>query len=145
MSLTGTFGQNQPNAKKFPAPGAQKTKSSPPFSIQFSEDERARLVFEAGTAPLGTYIKTKLLGDSGARARRSGLTAEDRKAIAQALALLGHARLANNLNQLAHAANMGILPMTPETEAELLAALRDVRAIRQILLTALGMKAESAS
>jgi len=68
---------------------------------------------------------------------------EDRQALARVLALLGQSRISNNLNQLAHAANIGALPVTPETEAELAEAVRDVRTVRILLLTALGLKAES--
>jgi hypothetical protein len=60
--------------------------------------------------------------------------------LAQALALLGQSRLSSNLNQLAHLGNIGALPFTPEVEAELLAALEEIRAIRRLLLTALGLK-----
>jgi hypothetical protein len=50
--------------------------------------------------------------------RRSGLAIEGRKALAQALALLGRSRLSSNLNQLAHAANIGTLPIDLDTMAE---------------------------
>lgn len=43
---------------------------------------------------------------------------------------MGRSRLSSNLNQLAYAVNIGSLPVTPETEAELLAALRDVQGAR---------------
>lgn len=93
--------------------------------------------------PLGTYIKSRLF-DAGpsVRVRRKGLTIQDREAHARALALLGSSRLSSNLNQMAHAVNIGVLPVTPETEAELYEAVRDVRSIRQLLLAALGLKPE---
>ena len=37
--------------------------------------------------------------------------------------------------------NIGALPVTPETEAELYAALQDIREIRQLLIASLGPKA----
>lgn len=117
----------------------------PPFSLRLSAEERIRLVDEAAGAPLGSYIKAKVLGSAlPVRMRRTGLAIEDRTALAQVLALLGRSRVANNLNQLAHLANIGALPMTPETEDELRATLGDVRAIRSLLMTALGLKAEAA-
>lgn len=76
------------------------------------------------------------------RARRTGLALEDRQALAQALAFLGRSRLANNLNQIAYAVNIGSLPVTPETEAELMAALNEVFKIRRLLMQALGLKLE---
>lgn len=117
----------------------------PPFSLRLSLAERERLSDEAAGAPLGTYIKAKVLGGvPPLRMRRSGLALEDRKALAQALALLGRSHVANNLNQLAHAANSGSLALTPETESDLTAALEAVREMRTLLLTALGLKPEGA-
>ncbi len=99
---------------------------------------------EAKGAPLGSYIKAKVLGNPlPVRLRRTGLCVEDRKALAQALALLGQSRLASNLNQLAYAANIGALPLDAQTDAELKAALSGVRELRAVLLTALGLKPEA--
>lgn len=92
--------------------------------------------------PLGSYIKAKALGERPLRSRRSGISVEDRQALAKALALLGRSRLSSNLNQLAHAANIGSLPMTPETEEFLHECLRDVREVRRLLMTALGLQGE---
>ncbi len=111
-----------------------------PFCIRLTEAQRARLQLEAAGAPLGAYIKAKALNEPPLRMRRSGHSVEDREALARALALLGKSRIASNLNQLAYAANIGSLPMTPETEEFLLESLRDVRAIRLLLMKALGMK-----
>jgi hypothetical protein len=98
-----------------------------------------RLLKEAAGVPPGTYIKAKALGGMPLR---TGATVEDRKALAQLLALLGQSRLSSNLNQLAHAANIGTLPMTPETEEHLSAAVRSVVEMRTLLVAALGLKAE---
>ena len=75
--------------------------------------------------------------------RRTGLAVEDKQALGQALALLGRSRLASNLNQLAFAANSGSLVLTTDIAALLAEALSDVRALRRLLLSALGMKAET--
>lgn len=140
MSLTRPFNQHSESTERTIS---GKRKRPSPFCIRLSENERARLELEARGLPLGAYIKAKALGDKPLRMRRTGLAVEDRQALAKALALLGHSRLSSNLNQLAHAANIGSLPMTPETEAELLAALRDVREMRRLLITALGLKPEA--
>ena len=143
MSLSTDF---NPNASS-PAFGPnQHAKRPAPFSIRLSEPERARLLLEAAGAPLGAYIKAKVLGTTvPLRVRRSGLAVEDRKLLAQGLAFLGNSRLASNLNQLAKLANTGALPMTPETEAELAAALLAVQELRRLFLLALGMKPEVVS
>lgn len=130
MSITQEFNGPQPPAK-----------SLPPFSIRLSAEERTRLVSEAAGAPLGTYIKAKALGAPlPSRVRRTGVSIEDRQALARVLALLGGSRLASNLNQLARLANSGALPLDPETGAELLDAVSIIREIRLLLLIALGMK-----
>lgn len=113
---------------------------APPFSIRLTESERERLTAEAKGMPLGAYIKAKALGDEPIARRNTGFAVEDRQALAQALALLGRSHIANNLNQLAHAANIGTLPMTPETEDNLRETIRAVRSIRTLLLRALGMR-----
>lgn len=121
------------------SPAARK-KRAPPFSIRLSADERTRLAAEAKGVPLGAYIKAKALGEPPLALRRPGVSLADPTALAKLLALLGRSRLASNLNQLAYAANIGSLPMTPETEAELAGSLRDVRDMRRLLLKALGLK-----
>jgi hypothetical protein len=135
-------GQTEFNPDFQRAAGKRRVRPAP-FSLRLTEAERARLTAEAKGAPLGAYIKAKALGEPPLRLRRSGLPVEDRQALGQALALLGRSHTANNLNQLAHAANIGALAMTPETEAELREALADVRAMRGLLMTALGLKPEA--
>lgn len=115
-----------------------------PFSIRLTAKERERLAGDAGDLPLGRYIKEKVLGAAPSRRRSSGLAIHDRRSLARALALLGASRMSSNLNQLAHAANIGTLPITPETEADLRDALRHIREVRAVLMTALGLKAEGA-
>lgn len=80
-----------------------------------------------------------------ARSRKSGISLADRRVFGQLVALLGRSRVFSNLNQLAYAANIGALPVTPETEAELVAALADLAEIRRLLLASLGFKPEGAA
>ncbi|WP_208180030.1 hypothetical protein J4T85_019525 [Sinorhizobium medicae] len=139
MSLTADFAQPSipiyPKAARRPAP----------FSLRLSESEKSDLVARAGARPVSAYIKECLFGDHAPRrARQTGFAVADREALARVLALLGRSRLANNLNQLAYAVNIGSLPLTPETEEELLAAISEVREMRQLLLSALGMKCGAA-
>ena len=96
--------------------------------------------------PLGPYIKAKLFdGDLSPRRTRGVAPVKDHAALARALGLLGHLRLANNLNQLAKAANMGALPLSPEVEDELMATCAAVLAIRLELTKALGYESENRS
>lgn len=142
MSLSGTFNKNQGPVSS-PAPLHQRRKRPAPFSLRLTAAERERLEAEAKGTPLGAYIKAKALGAPiPARLRQSGLAVEDRQALGQALALLGASRLSSNINQLAHLAQIGVLPVTLELQDELFAALADIRSIRTLLITALGLKAQ---
>lgn len=142
MPLTEAF-HHTSAGKPETAPSKGRRKRPAPFSLRLSEEERARLMAEAKGAPLGAYIKAKLAGMAlPVQMRRTGLAVEDRQALAKVLALLGGSRLSSNLNQLAHAANIGALPMTPETEEHLRAAVDAVADMRRLLLAALGLRPE---
>ncbi|MBO9461174.1 hypothetical protein [Labrenzia sp. R5_0] len=119
---------------------APKRKRPAPLSIRLNDAERAQLVREAKGQPLSTYIKAKALGVAPVRLRRSGLSVEDRKALAQALALLGKSNLTPSLNQIARAVDVGVLPVTPETEETLSRSLRAVCELRRLLVLALGLQ-----
>lgn len=111
-----------------------------PFSIRLTEAEKGLLLARAGRVPLGTYIRDALLsGDVQAKRRRTVNPVADHAALARVLAALGQSRLSNNLNQLAKAVNIGALPVTPETEAEIVDACRAVSAMRGDLVRALGL------
>ena len=111
-----------------------------PFSIRLSGEERAGLLAEAQGMPLGAYIKAKALGTPPLKA--SALVV-DRQSLGQALALLGKTHSANNLNQLAHLANMGSLPLTPEVMEELEGTLKLIGEVRSLLLQAMGVRKDA--
>jgi len=114
-----------------------------PFSLRFTAEERERLKSEAGTRSLAAYIRFKLFGASASSRKFTRRNPSlDHAALARALGALGQSRLASNLNQIAKAANMGALPVSPELVQELHEACADVRAMRQSLIAALGIKAE---
>lgn len=118
-------------------------KKATPFSIRLSEDERERLIAAAGGIPLGSYIKATMLDRAPPiRRRASLLPKQDKRTLAKALALFARSRIANNLNQLARAANIGTLPLTPETEADLKEALRLVRRLHALMMDGLGYRIE---
>lgn len=116
-----------------------RKKRPAPISVRLNDQERAALTEAAADMPLGTYIKSKVFdGDLKPRRTRGHHPVKDHKALAQALGLLGNMRLANNLNQLAKAVNIGALPLTPEVEEELMNACAAVLAIRMEIMRALG-------
>lgn len=128
-----------PEFNHLAAKTAGPAKHPAPFSLRLTHEERARLVSEAGRRPLGVYIRERLLGDeTKPRKRQGSYVVKDYQALGRVLGALGKSRLSSNLNQLAKAVNTGSLPVTPETEAELKAACREISAIRLDLLKALG-------
>lgn len=117
--------------------------SSPaPFCLRLTFEERAALEALAGSMPLGAYIREKLLNGAEAQRRKRRKPLQDEQALARLLAELGNSRLANNLNQLATAANTGSLPVAPETVQAILSACQDVREMRTCLIAALGLAPE---
>lgn len=119
---------------------ARKRGTPPPFSLRLTAAEKAELLRRAGSMPLGAYIRSRLLRDGETPRRSSRRPVKDDQALGRLLAELGTARLSNNLNQLAKAANTGSLPVTPDTEKALQKACRDVQWMRDALVTALGLR-----
>jgi mobilization protein MobC len=144
-ALGGTALAEAFRATAAPKPAKRRRKREAPFSLRLSADERARLAREAGETPLATYIKLRLFNNLGPLASYGpalpgAARGTDTQLIAKLLAALGDARLANNLNQLAKAANMGTLDVSKATENELLSACAEVHAMRRDLIAALGLK-----
>lgn len=120
--------------------GRREGRRAPPFSLRLSFEERAALEKAAGDLPVAAYIKSVLFGMGPLRVPRRRSPVKDEKALAELLACLGASRIPNNLNQLAKAANSGSLYFDRETKAALCSACDDIRAMRQLLMQALGMK-----
>lgn len=119
---------------------ARKRKRPSPVSVRLDENEKAELKSKANGMPLGTFIKACLFGGRSKYARQNSV---NREAVAQALGKLGQSRLASNLNQIAKAANLGTLPVTPDLTQDLNDACREVKALRRELVEALGLKDSS--
>lgn len=113
----------------------------PPFSLRLTFEERAKLERDAAGMALGAYIRSRLLDPETVAPRKRGkFPVKDHKLLAQLLAMLGQSRLANNVNQLAKAANTGSLPVTPEVESTLVSAMRDINLMRSLLIQALNVE-----
>lgn len=122
-----------------------KKPPTPPFSLRLTFEERARLEEDAADMPLGAYIRSRVFDESRPPRRSRGRRpVKDHKELARLMAMLGNARLASNLNQLARAANSGSLIATPDTKAKLDAACDDVRFLRVTLMKALGLYEDDA-
>lgn len=126
----------------------EKRKAAAPFSIRFTDEERAILARDAGKLSLAEHIRAKLFGDAVSRrrsrnpSRKPQRPSADCQALGKALGELGKSRLASNMNQIAKAANMGALPVTPELLSDLKSACADIRTMRTTLIEALGLVPE---
>ena len=119
-----------------------RKKRTPPFSLRLTFEQRARLEQEAAGSSLSAYIHERLFGAEApaARRKRGKTPVKDQQAIAELLAKLGQSRLSSNLNQLARLANLGALPVTPDTETAIIEAADDIAAMRKLLIEALGLE-----
>lgn len=117
-----------------------RKKRPPPLSIRVSDEERKKLKRDAGGGSVNAYVRQKLFGASATPRNSKQKPSADIEALGRVLGALGRSRLASNLNQIAKAANVGALPVTPELEKELHDACADIRAMRRDLLKALGVK-----
>ena len=118
---------------------AKKADYPPPFSLRLTYEERARLDAERGGMTLAAYIRERLFGvDAAPRKKRGNSPVQDKEALGRMAGALGQSRLSQNMNQLAKAVNSGSLPVTPETEAEIKEACREIAEMRAALLAVLG-------
>lgn len=119
-----------------------RKKRTPPFSLRLTFEQRARLEQEAAGSSLSAYIHERLFGAEApaARRKRGKSPVKDQQAIAELLAKLGQSRLSSNLNQLARLANLGALPVTPDTETAIIEAAEDIALMRKLLIEALGLE-----
>lgn len=111
-----------------------------PFSLRLTFEDRARLENEAAGMALGAYIRWRLFHPDKPPPKTKGkFPVKDHKILSELVAKLGQSHISSNLNQLAKLANMGSLPITPETEATIIAACIEIRAMRKDLLRGLGL------
>lgn len=119
-----------------------KRKRPSPFCLRLTFEQRARLEQDAAGMSLASYIHWRLFDPEQPPPRQRGKApVKDQEAIARVIGMLGQSRIANNLNQLARQANLGTLPVTPDTEAALAEAAADIAAMRAMLVQALGLDA----
>jgi len=103
--------------------------TSAPFSLRLSAKERERLRREAGSKPLGRYIRWRLFKNGK----------PDRQALAEVLALLGQSQIADNLAILADEARTGALLLDDRMLEQIDQACRHIEDMRSLLIKALSL------
>lgn len=126
-----------------PKPANAKTRRI--LSVPLTPEQMAELARRAGRAPLSAFAREQLFpanDNEPAPAIRTRCAApvRDDAALAEVLAKLGKTDLAGSLREMARLAQLGALPLTPETESDIQQTRRDVREIKMLLMTALGIR-----
>ncbi|WP_299866715.1 hypothetical protein [uncultured Roseobacter sp.] len=120
-------------------PTTRKSKRPAPLSLRLSPVERAALEKAADGMSLSRYVKGRIFNKDGSP-KPSGRAqpVRDHVALAQVLGMLGAMQAAGSFRDLAAAAKSGALPVTPETEEELINACAAVLAVKAEVMRALG-------
>lgn len=119
-------------------PNRDRTAISP-ITLRLTPEERKKLEELAAGMTLSAYIRACIFGKEARRRKhRPKDVIADKKAAAEALALLGQSRIASNLNQLAYHANIGALAMDETEKLQIAEAYAQVQSIRSLLMQALG-------
>ena len=116
-------------------------KPTKPLSIRLTEEERAILEKAAAGVGMSAFIRARLFDGRSHQRRRGKMPVKDHETLGQALGRLGASGVARDLNELGAAARSGSLPLTPETEEVLRQACADIRAVREMIMAALGVGA----
>lgn len=121
---------------------SRNPKRPPPFSLRLTQEERRSLEVRAGGEPLGSYIRSRLFDFevSDRRPTRGRSGADSRKLLAQLLSKLGQSQIASNIDKLAQAVRIGVLPLTPETEPLIQQTASDIAVMKSMLMKALRIK-----
>lgn len=127
--------------KEFEGSAAPTQKESlSPYSIRFTEAERQFLDEHSGNKSWAEFIRKRVFGEAASTRRPARRPTVDDQTAGELLKELGKSRLSSNVNQLAKAANMGTLDISPETDNKLQEASEAILAMRDALFTALGLK-----
>ncbi|MDX8353999.1 plasmid mobilization relaxosome protein MobC [Cognatiyoonia sp. IB215182] len=116
--------------------GKRRTTLSP-LTLRLTPEERTRLEELAAGMTLSAYVRACVFAENASRPKSP---VQDKKTVAEALALLGQSRIASNLNQLAYHANIGALMVGEAEKAQIAEANAHLAAIRTLLLEGLGKK-----
>lgn len=98
-----------------------------PFSVRLRPETEARLKRDAARHGMtaGSYINWVIDNPGIAPPMQQG----ELEIPAKIIALLGQGRVSQNLSQIARAANLGVLPVSPELEAELSRIVAELSAL----------------
>lgn len=138
--LAGMPSRRRPESKTTTSREPARTRK---IDLRVSDAERAALEARAGRQPLGAYIRGALFpaNDNTPLPRCSGgISQGDRKLLAQVLGKLGQSGMSQALREMREAARSGSLIVDEEMLARFDQGLADLRAIKSLLMRALGVR-----
>lgn len=119
-----------------------KPSPSKPFTLRLTDDERRELERQAGSKPLGSHIRSTLLGESAKRQRSGRRPVKDQATLAQLLGMFGQSDVAARLTALSKAIESGALVVDDDTIEAIQSACAEVHAMHMLLMRALGFQVE---
>lgn len=108
------------------------------FALRLSPDERRELERQAGSTPLGTYIKSCLLNSDTTPVRRARRPVVDQASLAQLLGMIGQSNVGDQLRALSEAVENGSLIIDDDTKLVIHSACAEIHAMHGLLMRALG-------
>lgn len=118
-----------------------RPKRPAPFSVRLSKSERDYLDRKRGDMSLHAYIRARIFDDDAPlNSERKAPRVSDTQALSKVLGALGRSNIANNLNQIAKAANAGTVNLDRSIIDDLSNAVSEVAKMRADLIRALGLK-----
>lgn len=141
--ITDLFGQAANEQEAAPKPKQPQEPPSQTFtiSLRVSADEKDRLERDAAGMSRSAYMRMRLFGkDVTPRKTRGKNPVADHEALARVLAALGRSDLARGFEELSWAEESGVVKLDPMTAKAIRQACNDVSAMRDDLVSALGLK-----
>ena len=111
------------------------------LSVPLTPEQKTELVRRAGIKPLSNYARELLFAaNDNPQPRRSRKQKDKYEFAATVIAQLGKSDVARSLQEIARAARLGIIVITPETDAALREAAAHVSAAAQAAHRVLNVK-----
>ena len=116
-----------------------------PISLRLTQEELTLLKSAAKGQSLSAYIRNRLFcknqTSDSPDIKNTRLSPQARQQLlAQILSKLGQSGLADSLDDLAYAARIGTLPLTPDVLSEIRTACALIQEIRDLLIRAVGLR-----
>ena len=109
-----------------------------PFSMRFSEEERARLDALAGDMTVAAYVRSRLLDTPNPRRRRKRRFDVNQSLLKKLVRELGRQHISSRLHLIMNAIDDGDLGVDDKLELELRYLCSELRHLRRNIRKALG-------